>query len=82
MYRYRIFILFLFQESITKHSPSLSRDAEYIKTMGITRLPSYITIQMVGLKLTRAAPGSGVCRNFFREVRWRGGGEVNMYTIF
>lgn len=35
------------QESITKHSPSLSRDAEYIKTMGITRLPSYITIQMV-----------------------------------
>jgi len=35
------------QESITKHSASLGRDAEYMKTMGIIRLPSYITIQMV-----------------------------------
>jgi len=35
------------QESITKYSSSMARDAEYIKTMGITRLPSYITIQMV-----------------------------------
>eukprot|EP00092_Neocalanus_flemingeri_P012241 GFUD01013197.1.p2 GENE.GFUD01013197.1~~GFUD01013197.1.p2 ORF type:complete len:354 (+),score=156.48 GFUD01013197.1:46-1062(+) len=34
-------------ENIEKHSPSLGRDAQYIKSMAITRLPGYITIQMV-----------------------------------
>merc|ERR1719309_708699 len=34
-------------ENIEKNSPTLGRDAQYIKTMAITRLPGYITIQMV-----------------------------------
>jgi len=34
-------------ESLQKHSPSLDRDAEYIKTLSVQRLPGYITIQMV-----------------------------------
>ncbi|KAM8967783.1 ubiquitin carboxyl-terminal hydrolase 14 isoform 2-T2 [Pelodytes ibericus] len=35
------------QDEITKHSPSLQRDALYIKTSRISRLPAYLTIQMV-----------------------------------
>ena len=34
-------------ENIEKQSPSLGRDAQYVKSMAITRLPGYITIQMV-----------------------------------
>ncbi|XP_068093337.1 ubiquitin carboxyl-terminal hydrolase 14 [Hyperolius riggenbachi] len=35
------------QEEITKHSPSLQRNALYNKTSRISRLPAYLTIQMV-----------------------------------
>ncbi|KAI8486436.1 Ubiquitin carboxyl-terminal hydrolase 14 [Branchiostoma belcheri] len=35
------------EEIITKHSPSLSRDAQYKKTSKVRRLPAYLTIQMV-----------------------------------
>uniref|UniRef100_A0A8C4QEL3 Ubiquitin carboxyl-terminal hydrolase n=1 Tax=Eptatretus burgeri TaxID=7764 RepID=A0A8C4QEL3_EPTBU len=35
------------QEEITKNSPSLGRDAVYIKSSKISRLPAYLTIQMV-----------------------------------
>ena len=35
------------QENIEKHSPSLDRNAQYLKTMAVSRLPGYITIQMV-----------------------------------
>lgn len=35
------------KESISKNSPTLGRDAEYIKTMKVSRLPGYLTIQMV-----------------------------------
>lgn len=35
------------KESITKHSPSLGRDASYTKTSVINRLPAYLTIQFV-----------------------------------
>ena len=34
-------------ENIEKQSPTLGRDAQYVKSMAITRLPGYITIQMV-----------------------------------
>uniref|UniRef100_UPI00358E510C ubiquitin carboxyl-terminal hydrolase 14 isoform X1 n=2 Tax=Myxine glutinosa TaxID=7769 RepID=UPI00358E510C len=34
-------------EEITKNSPSLGRDAVYIKSSKINRLPAYLTIQMV-----------------------------------
>lgn len=35
------------QEEITKHSPSLERNALYIKSSKLSRLPAYLTIQMV-----------------------------------
>ncbi|KAK6179374.1 hypothetical protein SNE40_011754 [Patella caerulea] len=35
------------QESITKNSPTLGRDAVYTKTSKISRLPGYLTIQFV-----------------------------------
>ena len=35
------------QESLSKHSPSLERDAEYIKKLKVSRLPAYLTVQMV-----------------------------------
>lgn len=35
------------KETITKHSPSLARDASYTKTSSITRLPSNLAIQFV-----------------------------------
>jgi len=35
------------EETITKHSPSLNRDADYVKTSRISRLPSYLAVQFV-----------------------------------
>lgn len=35
------------QENIVKSSPSLGRDAQYIKESKLSRLPAYLTIQMV-----------------------------------
>ncbi|KAK2192776.1 hypothetical protein NP493_23g06032 [Ridgeia piscesae] len=35
------------QETITKHSTVLSRDAKFLKTCKLSRLPAYLTIQMV-----------------------------------
>lgn len=35
------------QESITKKSPSLDRDAEYVKSLKVSRLPGYLTVQMM-----------------------------------
>jgi len=35
------------QETLSKHSETLGRDAEYLKTLSITRLPGYITITMM-----------------------------------
>lgn len=35
------------EESITKHSPTLDRDAVYKKTSKLSRLPAYMTVQFV-----------------------------------
>merc|ERR1719266_39663 len=35
------------QENITKKSSILDRDAEYIKTLKVSRLPGYLTVQMM-----------------------------------
>ena len=34
-------------QPITKRSPTLDRDAEYTKTSKVSRLPGYLTIQMM-----------------------------------
>merc|ERR550539_260818 len=35
------------QENITKKSPVLDRDAEYVKSLKVSRLPGYFTVQMM-----------------------------------
>uniref|UniRef100_A0A3P8W220 Ubiquitin carboxyl-terminal hydrolase n=1 Tax=Cynoglossus semilaevis TaxID=244447 RepID=A0A3P8W220_CYNSE len=35
------------QEEITKNSPTLDRNAQYIKSSKLSRLPAYLTVQMV-----------------------------------
>ncbi len=35
------------KESLSKHSPTLDRDAEYLKTLKVSRLPGYLTVNMV-----------------------------------
>ena len=35
------------QESMTKKSPTLDRDAEYVKSLKVSRLPGYLTVQMM-----------------------------------
>jgi len=42
-------------EVISKRSPTLDREAEYTKTMAITRLPGYMTIQMVRFHFKKEA---------------------------
>ncbi len=42
-----IFSLQRLKETITKHSPTLDRDAEYVKSLKVSRLPAYLTVQMV-----------------------------------
>ena len=41
------FFLQRLQEQMTKHSATLGRDAVYMKKMRVSRLPAYMTIQMV-----------------------------------
>lgn len=41
------------QEEITKQSPTLQRNALYIKSSKISRLPAYLTIQMVRFFIKR-----------------------------
>ena len=58
-------------ETITKHSPSLDKNAEYTKTMAISRLPGYMTIQMVRyvIKSSRFTQKTiiGRCRFHFKQ---------------
>lgn len=35
------------EEFITKNSPVLGRDAKYVRTLKVSRLPGYLTVQMV-----------------------------------
>ena len=35
------------QESLEKKSPTLDRDAQYVKKLKVSRLPGYLTVQMV-----------------------------------
>ena len=35
------------QESLEKKSPTLDRDAQYVKKLKVSRLPGYMTVQMV-----------------------------------
>ena len=41
------FVVFQLEENITKFSSTLGRDAEYLKTSRISRLPSYLAIQVM-----------------------------------
>jgi len=60
------------QENIEKHSPSLDRNAQYVKTMSISRLPGYITIQMVRFhyKQSRTEGEAGVNAKVLKDVKF------------
>jgi len=59
-------------ETIEKHSPSLDRNAAYTKTMTISRLPGYITIQMVRFhfKQSRNEGEAGVNAKVLKDVKF------------
>merc|ERR1711899_701950 len=44
------------QESMSKHSSFLDRDAEYVKTLKVSRLPGYLTVQMVRFQCNEREP--------------------------
>mmetsp|Transcript_23936 Transcript_23936/g.27821 ORF Transcript_23936/g.27821 Transcript_23936/m.27821 type:complete len:512 (+) Transcript_23936:53-1588(+) len=46
-------------ESVTKYSPSLSRDAEYIKSSRISRLPPYLVVQKIRFLWKKASDTTG-----------------------
>merc|ERR1719278_1295208 len=60
------------QENIEKHSPSLDRNAQYLKTMAVSRLPGYITIQMVRFhfKQSRNEGEAGVNAKVLKDVKF------------
>lgn len=45
-------VFYQLEESITKFSSTLNRDAEYLKTSRISRLPSYLAIQVSDLLIS------------------------------
>jgi len=60
------------QENIEKHSPTLDRNAQYVKTMTVSRLPGYITIQMVRFhfKQSRTEGEAGVNAKVLKDVKF------------
>lgn len=57
------------QETISKHSPVLDRNADYIKTMVVTRLPSYLTIQMRRFQYKQKEDG-GINAKVLKDVKF------------
>jgi len=59
-------------ENIEKHSSSLDRNAQYIKTMAVSRLPGYITIQMVRFhfKQSKNEGEAGVNAKVLKDVKF------------
>jgi len=60
------------QENIEKHSPTLDRNAQYLKTLTVSRLPGYITIQMVRFhfKQSREEGAAGVNAKVLKDVKF------------
>jgi len=57
-------------ESITKHSPSLERNASYTKTLAISRLPGYLTIQMVRFHFKMKEGGGGINAKILKDIKF------------
>jgi len=57
-------------ENIEKHSPSLDRNAQYMKTLSVTRLPGYITIQMVRFHFKQKEEGGGINAKVLKDVKF------------
>jgi ubiquitin carboxyl-terminal hydrolase 14 len=60
------------QENIEKFSPSLDRNAQYVKSMSVSRLPGYITIQMVRFhfKQSKTEGEAGVNAKVLKDVKF------------
>jgi len=57
-------------ETIEKHSPSLDRNAQYLKTLAVSRLPGYITIQMVRFHFKQKEEGGGINAKVLKDVKF------------
>jgi ubiquitin carboxyl-terminal hydrolase 14 len=57
-------------ETIEKHSPTLNRDATYTKTLAVTRLPGYITIQMVRFHFKQKEEGGGINAKILKDIKF------------
>merc|ERR1711864_44396 len=57
-------------ETIEKHSPTLNRDAHYVKTLSVSRLPGYITIQMVRFHFKQKEEGGGINAKVLKDVKF------------
>jgi len=60
------------QETVEKHSPTLNRNATYVKTLRVSRLPGYITIQMVRFhfKQSKEEGQAGVNAKVLKDVKF------------
>jgi len=57
-------------ESVTKHSPSLDRNASYTKTLAVSRLPGYLTIQMVRFHFKMKEGGGGINAKVLKDIKF------------
>ena len=55
------------EETITKNSPTLQRDAQYKKTSRLSRIPSYLTVQMVRFQYKGR---EGINAKILKEVKF------------
>ena len=57
-------------ESTTKHSPSLERNAVYTKSISISWLPGYLTIQMVRFNFKMKEGGGGINAKILKDIKF------------
>lgn len=55
------------EETVTKYSPTLERDAQYKKVSKISRLPGYLTVQMVRFQFKNR---EGINAKILKEVKF------------
>ena len=57
------------QESLTKTSPTLDREAEYVKTLKVSRLPGYLTVQMVRFQF-KQKDSEGINAKILKDIKF------------
>ena len=57
------------KESLTKTSPTLDREAEYVKTLKVSRLPGYLTVQMVRFQF-KQKDSEGINAKILKDIKF------------